>query len=497
MIRQFTKRNKDYSKWYNEIVIKSGLAEFSGVRGFMIIKPYGISIWEIIKTKLDKMFKETGHKNVYFPLLIPKSFFSKEKQHIKSFSKECAVVTHCKLIKKEKNKKELVIDPQSKLQEELIIRPTSESIIWKTYKRWIQSYRDLPILLNQWGNAVRWEMRTRLFLRTSEFLWQEGHTAHSTKNEAIEETKKILNIYTRFLENFMAIPVLQGVKPYMDKFSGSETTYCLEALMQDGKALQIGTSHFLGQNFSKAFDVKFTNINGKKEHVWSTSWGISTRLIGGLIMSHSDDRGLVIPPKIAPIQTVIIPIYKNRKELNQISEITEKIKNILEKQGISVQYDDRDIFTPGWKFNEYEMKGIPIRISIGSYEIKHEKAEVFRRDTYEKMDVSWNCLKKFIPELLEKIQNNIYQKALQRTNKGTLTLDHYDDFKKKINETGGFILAHWDGTINTVKKIQEETEATIRCIPIHIQNNVNVKETGKCIYSGKTSNQRVIFAKSY
>ncbi|WP_185851679.1 proline--tRNA ligase [Blattabacterium cuenoti] len=495
MSHQLTQRNKNYSKWYNEIIIKSGLAEFSGIRGFMIIKPYGISIWEIIKKKLDQMFKKTGHQNVYFPLLIPKSFFSKEKQHIKSFSKECAIVTHYKL-KKEKNEKELIIDPQSKLQEELIIRPTSESIIWKTYKRWIQSYRDLPILLNQWGNAIRWEMRTRLFLRTSEFLWQEGHTAHSTKKEAIEETKKILNIYTNFSENFMAVPVLQGIKPYMDKFSGSETTYCIEALMQDGKALQIGTSHFLGQNFSKAFDVKFTNFNGKKEYVWATSWGISTRLIGGLIMSHSDDNGLILPPKIAPIQTVIIPIYKNKRELNQINEITEKIRNVLEKKGISVKYDDRDIFTPGWKFNEYEMKGIPIRISIGSYEIKQEKAEVFRRDTYEKMYVSWNCLKNFIPELLEKIQKNLYEKALQRTKKYTIMLDNYNDFKKRINDTGGFILAHWDGTINTGKKIQEETEATIRCIPIYNKKN-DVKKIGKCIYSGKTSNQRVIFAKSY
>ncbi|WP_185856236.1 proline--tRNA ligase [Blattabacterium cuenoti] len=492
MIRkQLTKRNKNYSKWYNEIVVRSGLAEFSGVRGFMIIKPYGISIWEIIKKKLDKMFKETGHKNVYFPLLIPKSFFSKEKQHIKSFSKECAVVTHCKL-KKKINQEELIIDSQSKLKEELIIRPTSESIIWKTYRRWIQSYRDLPILFNQWGNAVRWEMRTRLFLRTSEFLWQEGHTAHSTKKEAIEETEKILNIYTNFSKNFMAIPVLQGIKPYMDKFSGSETTYCIEALMQDGKALQIGTSHFLGQNFSKAFDVRFTNFNGKKEYVWSTSWGISTRLIGGLVMSHSDDHGLIIPPKIAPIQIVIIPIYKNKKELSKISDIIEKIQNVLEKKGISVQYDNREIFTPGWKFHEYEMKGIPIRISIGLYEVKHEKVEIFRRDTYEKMYVSWNCLKDFIPELLDKIQKNIYKKALQRTEECTFISDHYDDFKKKINTPGGFIISHWDGTINTVKKIQEETEATIRCIPIH-----NKIEIGKCIYSGNPSNQRVIFAKSY
>ncbi|MDR1805046.1 MAG: proline--tRNA ligase [Flavobacteriales bacterium] len=486
---QLTKRKEDYSKWYNDIVIKSGLAEFSGVRGFMIIKPYGFSIWEIMKNKLDKMFKDSGHKNVYFPLLIPKSFFSKEKKHIQNFYKQCAIVTHSQF---KRNEETLTIDPKYQLQEELVIRPTSESIVWKTYRRWIHSYRDLPILYNQWGNAIRWEMRTRLLLRTSEFLWQEGHTAHSTKKEAIEETKKILNIYTNFSENCMAIPVLQGIKPFMDKFSGSETTYCIEALMQDGKALQIGTSHFLGQNFSKAFDVQFTNHNGKKEYVWSTSWGISTRLIGGLVMLHSDDHGLVLPPKIAPIQIVIIPIYKNKKELKKINEIVEKIQNILKKTELSIKYDNRDIFTPGWKFNEYEMKGIPIRISIGKNEIKMEKAEVFRRDTYEKIYVSWNSLITFIPELLEKIQRNIYQKALNKTKKLTVCLDHYEDFKNRINETGGFILAHWDGTMSTGKKIQEETEATIRCIPINNEN-----ETGKCIYSGKPSCQRVVFAKSY
>ncbi|WP_185862800.1 proline--tRNA ligase [Blattabacterium cuenoti] len=491
-MHQLTKRSVDYSKWYNEIIIRSGLAEFSGIRGFMIIKPYGFSIWEIIKNTLDKMFKETGHENVYFPMLIPKSSFSKEKKHIASFSKGCAIVTHCKL-KKNIDQEELTVDPQSKLQEELVIRPTSESIIWKTYRQWIHSYRDLPILLNQWGNAIRWEMRTRLFLRTSEFLWQEGHTAHSTEQEALEETKKILNIYTDFSENIMAIPVVQGVKPYMDKFSGSETTFSLEAMMQDGRALQIGTSHFLGQNFSKAFDVKFTNKNGKQEYVWSTSWGVSTRLIGGIVMLHSDDYGLILPPKIAPIQIVIIPIYKNQQELSKINEIAVRIQKIIKEKGFSVKYDNREFFTPGWKFHEYEMKGIPIRIHIGLDEIIKEKAEVFRRDTYEKVDVSWNHLITFIPKLLDKIQKNLYQRALNRTKKLTMISDHYEDFKKKINNVGGFILAHWDGTQNTGKKIQEETEATIRCIPIDTKK----KEVGKCIYSGNHSSQRVVFAKSY
>ncbi|WP_185850486.1 proline--tRNA ligase [Blattabacterium cuenoti] len=484
-----TKRRENYSKWYNEIINKSKLAEFSGIRGFMIMKPYGYSIWEIIKKKLDKMLKETGHENVYFPSLIPKSSFSKEKEHTEIFSEGCAVVTHSKLMK---NKEELIIDPESKLQEELVVRPTSESIIWRTYKNWIQSYRDLPILLNQWGNAIRWEMRTRLFIRTNEFLWQEGHTAHSTKTEAIEETKKILNIYTDFSEKFMAIPVLQGIKPYMDKFHGSDTTYCIEAIMQDGKALQIGTSHFLGQNFSKAFDVKFTNSCGKKEYVWSTSWGISTRFIGAIIMSHSDDNGLILPPKIAPIQIIIVPIYHNDEEYSKIDEFSIKILNILRKEKIRVKYDDRKIFTPGWKFYEYEMKGVPIRISVGKNEIKNEKLEIFRRDTYQKISISLIDLKKNIPQLLNKIQKNIYQKALDRTKKMTIKSDYYNDFKEKIRHVGGFILAHWDGNKNTAKKIQEDTEATIRFIPLSFE-----KEEGKCIYSGNNSFQRVVFSKSY
>ncbi|AGW86266.1 Prolyl-tRNA synthetase [Blattabacterium sp. (Nauphoeta cinerea)] len=489
-MKQLTKRSENYSKWYNEITVKSGLAEFSGIRGFMIIKPYGYSLWDRMKTILDKMLKFTGHQNVYFPLLIPKSLFSKEKEHTEIFSEGCGVVTHSRL-KKNREKESLIIDPESKLQEELVIRPTSESIIWKTYKRWIQSYRDLPILFNQWGNAMRWEMRTRLFLRTTEFLWQEGHTAHSTKQEAIEETLKILNIYTDFSEKFMAIPVLQGIKPYMDKFSGSEKTYCIEALMLDGKALQIGTSHFLGQNFSKAFDVRFTNLNGKQEYVWGTSWGVSTRLIGALIMSHSDDKGLVLPPKIAPIQIIIIPIY-HKEKYTIIHEISKNILNILEKEGIRAKYDNNPTFTPGWKFHEYEMKGIPIRISIGKNEIQNGKVEIFRRDTYEKIYLPWINLKNSIPKLLDEIQKNIYKKALNRTQKFIIKSDHYNDFKNQINHSGGFILAHWDGTKNTVQKIQEETEATIRCIPMS-----NEKEKGKCIYSGNPSLQRVVFSKSY
>ncbi|WP_185860825.1 proline--tRNA ligase [Blattabacterium cuenoti] len=489
-MNQLTKRNENYSKWYNEIIVKSELAEFSGIRGFMIIKPYGYSLWDRMKKILDKMLKLTGHQNIYFPLLIPKSAFSKEKEHTEIFSEGCAIVTHSRL-KKNKDKEELIVDPESKLQEELVIRPTSESIIWKTYKRWIQSYRDLPLLLNQWGNALRWEMRTRFFLRTTEFLWQEGHTAHSTEKEAIEEAIKILNIYTDFSEKFMAIPVLQGIKPYMDKFSGSEKTYCIEALMQDGKALQIATSHFLGQNFSKAFDVKFTNFNGKKEYAWGTSWGVSTRLIGGLIMSHSDDKGLILPPKIAPIQIIIIPIYYEKKYII-INKIAEDILNSLKEKKIRVKYDNREIFTPGWKFHEYEMKGIPIRISIGKNEIQNGEVEIFRRDTYEKIYLPWIDLKNSIPKLLDEIQKNIYKKAFHRTQRLIIKSDYYNDFKNQINHSGGFIFAHWDGTKNTGKKIQKETEATIRCIPMY-----NEKEKGKCIFSGKPSLQRVVFSKSY
>ncbi|WP_185855608.1 proline--tRNA ligase [Blattabacterium cuenoti] len=484
------KREENYSKWYTEIIIKSGLAEFSGIRGFMIIKPYGFLLWEMMKNELDKVLKDTGHENVYFPILIPKSIFSKEIKHTKILSEGCAIITHSK-IKKTENKKHIIIDPKSKLEEELVVRPTSESIIWNIYKRWIHSYRDLPILFNQWGNAVRWEMKTKLFLRTTEFLWQEGHTAHSNKEEAINEAKKILDIYTDFSENFLAIPVLQGIKPYMDKFHGSEYTYCIEALMQDAKSLQIATSHFLGQNFSKAFNVKFMNHNGKKEYAWGTSWGISTRIIGGLVMSHSDNRGLIIPPKIAPIQVVIIPILHDEK-LDTINNIAKDIFNILIKIGIRVKYDNRTNFTPGWKFHEYEMKGVPIRINIGLNEIKSKKIEVFRRDTYEKKLVPINETKYFIKKLLNKIQKNIYEKAVHRTKKLTIKIDNYNEFKEHINNYGGYILAHWDGTKYTGKKIQEETEATIRCIPFSYKD-----KKGKCIYSGNPSSKRVVFSKSY
>ncbi|WP_185877984.1 proline--tRNA ligase [Blattabacterium cuenoti] len=487
------KRNKNYSEWYNEIIHKSGLAEFSGIRGFMVIKPYGYSLWEIIKCELDKILKESGHQNIYFPLLISKSIFSKEKKHTNFFSDGCAVVTHSRI---KKNNDQLIIDFKSKLKEELVIRPTSESIIWNTYKKWIQSYKDLPILLNQWGNAIRWEMRTKLFIRTSEFLWQEGHTAHSSKNEAIIEVKNILNIYTNFLKDFMAIPVIKGIKPYMDQFHGSENTYCIEALMQDGKSLQIGTTHFLGQNFSKAFHVKFTNHNGKKDYVWSTSWGMSTRLIGGLIMSHSDDKGLIIPPKIAPVQIVIIPIYNNEEKNNSFIEIiVKKLISTLNTNNLRIKYDNRKIFSPGWKFNEYEVKGVPIRIVIGKNEIKEKKIEIFRRDTckkiYYSLDNNDNLIK-FIMDLLNDIQKNIYKKALNRTKQSIVKIDCFKKFKDHINNFGGFILSHWDGTSDTGKIIQKKTEATIRCIPFDYG-----KEEGKCIYSGKYSPQRVIFSKSY
>ncbi|WP_185882508.1 proline--tRNA ligase [Blattabacterium cuenoti] len=490
-----TKQSQDYSKWYNDIIIKSELAEFSGVRGFMIIKPYGFSIWENMKKELDKMLKESGHENIYFPLVIPKySLFFDEKENNHFHNKECAVITHYRL-KKQQYKNQFEIDDDAKLKEELIIRPTSESIVWPTYKRWIQSYRNLPILFNQWGNAVRWEMKTRLFIRTSEFLWQEGHTAHATKEEAMYEAKKILNIYTNFSEKFLAIPVIQGIKPNMDKFSGSDITYCIESIMQDGKALQIATSHFLGQNFSKAFNVKFMTKNGNTEYVWGTSWGISTRLIGALVMLHSDDHGLILPPTISPIQVIIIPIFKNQTEFNQINTIVYRLKNNLEKQGIRVKYDKNQYMTPGCKFHKYEMKGIPIRISIGPHEINNQIVELFRRDTYKKDYMSLDKIASLISTLLKKIQTNIYEKAVNRINNLSYTLDNYDEFKQKIRNTGGFIFAHWDGTIKTGKQIQEETEATIRCIPIN--NNDNLKIGGKCIYSGNPSDQRVIFAKSY
>ncbi|WP_185868593.1 proline--tRNA ligase [Blattabacterium cuenoti] len=484
-------RKKNYSKWYHEIIEKSELAEYSGVRGFMIIKPYGYALWEIIKNELDKILKNTGHENVYFPLLIPKSFLEKEKEHMEIFSEGCAVVTHSR-IKKNEKEKHLVVDYQSKLREELVIRPTSESIVWNTYQRWIQSYRDLPILLNQWGNAVRWEMRNRLFLRNSEFLWQEGHTAHATKEEAFKETEKMLNVYTNFSKNFLAIPVIKGIKPHTEKFQGSKMTFCIEALMQDGKSLQMATSHFLGQNFSKAFNVKFTNYDGTKHYAWGTSWGTSTRLIGGLIMSHADDMGLIIPPKIAPIQVVIIPIYHKNIKDHLIDELSTTILHCLEKQKIRVKYDQRKQFTPGWKFHEYEMKGIPIRIHIGLKEIKSKIIEIVRRDTHEKRSIVIDKIHNIIIKLLEKIQNNLYEKSLVRTQQSIIQIDQYQKFKEQLNGPGGFILSHWDGTDETLKKIQKETEATIRCIPFSYG-----KKQGHCIYSGRVSQQRVVFSKSY
>lgn len=489
-MKKLTTRKKNYSKWYNEIIIKSELAENSSVRGCMIIKPYGLLIWDRMKSILDDMLKKTGHENAYFPLLIPKSSLSKEANHIKGFAKECAIVTHYRL-KKSKNKK-IIIDPKSKLKEELIIRPTSETIIWETYKKWIQSYRDLPILLNQWSNVLRWEMKIRLFLRTSEFLWQEGHTAHENKYEAIKESKKILDIYKKFLQKFMAIPVIKGKKSLNERFSGAEETYCIESMMQDGKALQSGTSHFLGQNFSKAFNVKFTNKKGNKEYVWGTSWGVSNRLIGALIMVHSDDYGLVLPPKLAPIQVVIIPIYKNNNELEKITKKVNYLKKSLKNKGIRIKYDYKNNKSPGWKFNEYEIKGVPIRLTIGPQELKKNTVELTRRDNFKKISVNQENIENFISDLLKKIQKKIYEKAKKKHEKSIIFVEEYKNFKDIIKEKGGFLLAHWDGTIETEKKIKKETKATIRCIPIK-----NIKEKYKCIYSGKPSSQRVIFAKSY
>lgn len=488
-MNHLTPRSENYSKWYNELVYKSGLAENSGIRGCMIIKPYGFNIWEKIQDELDKRFKSTGHENVYFPLFIPKSNFLKEAAHAKGFSKECAVVTHYRLKKK---KSEIIIDPESKLEEELVVRPTSESIIWNTYRRWIKSYRDLPILLNQWSNVVRWEMRPRLFLRTSEFLWQEGHTAHSSREEAIIEAQKILEIYKDFIENFLAIPVIKGIKTPLERFSGAEETYCIETIMQDNKAVQAATSHFLGQNFSRSFNVKFINKNGIKEYAWATSWGISTRLIGALIMTHSDDKGLVLPPSLAPIKVVIVPVYKNWKQLNEISRIVDYIKSLLKSQKISVIYDDRDSYSPGWKFNEYDMKGIPLRIVIGPKDLEKGTIELFRRDTFQKKKLSIECLHTYIPDVLKKIQKDLYQKASSRRERSLRRVNNYEEFKKVIEEKGGFLLAHWDGSSTTEKKIKLETRATIRCIPIGMP-----KESGNCIYSGNISKQRVLFARAY
>jgi len=491
MAKVLTKKSENYSQWYNDLVLKADLAENSAVRGCMVIKPYGYSIWEKIQAQLDKMFKETGHVNAYFPLFIPKSFFSKEANHVEGFAKECAVVTHYRL-KKSPDGNGIVVDEDAKLEEELIVRPTSETIIWNTYKNWIQSYRDLPILVNQWANVVRWEMRTRLFLRTAEFLWQEGHTAHATQEEAIAETKQMLNVYAEFAESFMALPVIKGTKSPNERFAGALETMAIEALMQDGKALQAGTSHFLGQNFAKAFDVKFTNKEGVQDYVWATSWGVSTRLMGALIMAHSDDNGLVLPPKLAPIQVVIVPIYKGEEELALISETALKLKKELEKRGVSVKFDNRDTQSPGWKFAEYELKGVPVRVAIGPRDLKNNTVEIARRDTLSKEMVSQDIMVEKIASLMDEIQENIYTKAFNFRKENTVKVDDYETFKRMLDDKGGFLLCHWDGTAETEEKIKEETKATIRCIPLEAEN-----EEGKCIYSGKPSSRRVIFARSY
>jgi len=487
------KRSEDYSLWYNELVKRADLAENSAVRGCMVIKPYGFAIWEKMQATLDEMFKDTGHSNAYFPLFIPKSYLSKEADHVEGFAKECAVVTHYRL-KNDENGNGVVVDPDAKLEEELIVRPTSETVIWNSYKNWIQSYRDLPLLINQWANVVRWEMRTRLFLRTAEFLWQEGHTAHATRQEAIDETVQMINVYADFAENHMAVPVLKGFKTESERFAGAEDTYCIEALMQDGKALQAGTSHFLGQNFAKAFDVKFATNEGKDEYVWGTSWGVSTRLMGALIMAHSDDFGLVLPPKLAPFQVVIVPIFKSEEQLAQITEVANKIKSDLKKFGITVKFDNRTTHKPGWKFAEYELKGTPVRIAIGPKDLENGTVEVARRDLLEKNvmalddDFSQN-----IVALLDNIHETIFNKALKFREERSFTVDTYDDFKSIINsEEGGFVYAHWDGTAETEEKIKDETKATIRCIPLD-----QSPEEGVCIYSGKPSKGRVVFAKAY
>jgi prolyl-tRNA synthetase len=489
--KSITRREDDYSQWYNDLVIKGGLADYSAVRGCMVIRPYGFAIWEKMQSALDKMFKDTGHSNAYFPLFIPKSFLSREAAHVKGFAKECAVVTHYRL-KTSADGKEVVVDPEAKLEEELIVRPTSETIIWNSYKSWIRSYRDLPILINQWANIVRWEMRTRLFLRTTEFLWQEGHTAHATRDEAMEEATKMLYVYAQFAEEWMGVPVIKGVKSANERFAGAEETFCIEALVQDGKAIQAGTSHFLGQNFARVFDVTFTNKENQVDLVWATSWGVSTRLIGTLIMAHSDDNGLVLPPKLAPIQVVIVPISKNEEQLKLIDEKALLIKSSLEAKGITVKYDNDDKQKPGWKFAEYEMKGIPIRITIGPRDLQNNSAEVARRDTLSKSIVSLDKLPETVANLLEEIQLNIYTRALAFREQHITRVDSYDEFKKLLDEKGGFMSAHWDGTTETELAIKEETKATIRCIPL---NNPN--EAGKCIYSGKPSQQRVLFARAY
>lgn len=491
MGKKLTPRSEDYSKWYNELVVQADLAENSGVRGCMVIKPYGYAIWEKMQAELDRMFKETGHSNAYFPLFIPKSYFSKEASHVDGFAKECAVVTHYKLRTAEDGKT-IEVDPNAKLEEELIVRPTSETIIWDTYRKWIQSYRDLPILVNQWANVVRWEMRTRLFLRTAEFLWQEGHTAHATKQEALAEAEQMMNVYADFAENFMAVPVIKGTKTESERFAGALETYCIEALMQDGKALQAGTSHFLGQNFAKAFDVKFATKEGKQEHVWATSWGVSTRLMGALIMTHSDDQGLVLPPNLAPIQCVIVPIYRGQEQLDAISEAVEPIIKELRKQGVSVKFDNRDTHKPGWKFAEYELKGVPTRIAIGARDLEAGTVEVARRDTFEKATIDQKDVVAKITGLLTEIQDNLKQRAMDYRDTHITEVETYEEFKTVLEEKRGFISAHWDGTPETEERIKQETKATIRCIPLDRED-----AAGTCIITGKPSKGRVLFAKAY
>lgn len=490
MGKALPKRSENYSEWYNEIVKRAGLAENSAVRGCMVIKPYGFAIWEKMQRALDDMFKATGHQNAYFPLFVPKSFLEKEEEHAEGFAKECAVVTHYRL-KANPNGKGLVVDPSAKLEEELIIRPTSETVIWNTYRNWIQSWRDLPLLINQWCNVVRWEMRTRLFLRTAEFLWQEGHTAHATEREAIEETEQMLGVYSDFAENWMAMPVIQGVKTASERFAGAVETYCIEALMQDGRALQAGTSHFLGQNFARVFDVKFVNKENQLEYAWATSWGVSTRLMGALIMAHSDDNGLVLPPKLAPIQVVIVPIFKSAEDLAKISQKAASIMAELRAAGISVKYDDDDSQRSGWKFAEYELLGVPIRLALGMRDLENGTVEVARRDTLTKESCNLDGVGAYIGDLLSEIQGNIYKKALAYREANTHNVDTWDEFKAQI-EKGGFVLAHWDGTVETEEKIKDETKATIRCIPLN-----SMDEAGACVYTGKPSSKRVIFARAY
>ncbi len=491
MNKEITSREKDYSQWYNDLVIKAGLADYSAVRGCMIIKPYGFALWENIQKQLDQMFKDTGHSNAYFPLFIPKSFLSKEASHVEGFAKECAVITHYRL-KNDPDGNGIIVDPEAKLEEELIVRPTSETIIWNTYKSWIQSYRDLPLLINQWANVVRWEMRTRLFLRTTEFLWQEGHTAHATAEEAVAETKQMLNVYAEFAEQWMAMPVVKGVKSINERFAGAVDTYTIEALMQDGKALQSGTSHFLGQNFAKAFDVKFSDKDNKLDYVWATSWGVSTRLIGALIMAHSDDDGLILPPKLAPLQVVIIPVYKKEEEKLRIDEKVKTITENLKALNISVKYDDDDNKRPGWKFAEYEMKGVPVRLAIGPRDLESNAAEVTRRDTRKKETVSLDGIASTIKVLLDDIQTSIFQKAASFRDAHITKVDDWKEFESLLDTKGGFLAAHWDGTAETEEKIKELTKATIRCIPLN-----NAKEEGKCILTGKISKERVLFARAY